>query len=229
MVERTELVDEKKEHTYRSWTELQDELRLRELIALARQSAELRNFRMEKNMSKEEIEDYVGDILVQMPNHRWLEFTFDNFEELHKKGVYERFLLRALTGCRGNNHRWSAWDIELMLDIADRNKLMEAGDPLPGSGPFTVYRGVAGKGPARRLRGISWTSDFDKAVWFARRFERFLNKPMVYETVVQREQVLAYNNSRNESEFLCLIPKDQKLRRVWSNKAEKESEIKQAA
>lgn len=43
--------------------------------------------------------------------------------------------------------------------------------------PMRLYRGA----PPRRARRMSWTTDRDKAEWFARRFE-FLGPAFVYET-----------------------------------------------
>lgn len=158
----------------------------------------------------------IGAILVSMSNKYWLHFVINNIGPLREAGIYEDMLLKAYTGCSANYHNYPSYFIKCLFSIADKDRLLQIGDPLPGDDPFTVYRGVAGNGPARRKRGISWTGNFDKAVWFAKRFKGFLYKPMVYETSVDKEYILAYVNDRNEDEFLCLIPENSILERVWS-------------
>lgn len=156
-----------------------------------------------------------GGIFISMSNKHWLHFVFFNIAPLKEAEIYEEMLLCAYTGCSSN---WSAFSlnvIKMMFNIADKERLLQAGDPTPDDGPFTVYRGVAGNGSAKRKRGISWTANFDQAVWFAERFAMLIEKPMVYETIVNREHILAYVNDRNEQEFLCLIPDDLELKKVW--------------
>jgi hypothetical protein len=179
--------------------------------------------------TKEEVEGYVWDILINMSSREWMAYATEYMDELIDEGVYEKFLLEAYTGCSLNYHNWDIHELQWMFEMAERDKLLQTGDSLPGPGPFTIYRGVAGVGSERKVRGISWTGNFEKALWFARRFEIILDKPMVYETVVQREQILAYVNSRNEREFLCILPKTHKIKRVWPTKEVKKLETRQAA
>lgn len=170
---------------------------------------------MKNCLNKEEIKEHYEEIFVELPSSHWMAYVGENMVELKEAGLYEEYLLQAYTGATTNFARWEQWILNWLFERADRDKLLKAGDPLPGPGPFTLYRGVAGHGAFRKVRGISWTEDFEKALWFAQRFKIILDKPMVYETVVQREQILAYSNSRGEKEFLCLLPSNQKLRRVW--------------
>lgn len=96
---------------------------------------------------------------------------------------------------------------------ADRKALRAAGDPLPGPGPFTVYRGVSGEEPEeRRIRGLSWTASKDRAREFAERFDG--PDPAVYEAVIKARHVLAYINWEKEEEFIVLLPPDVYPRRV---------------
>jgi hypothetical protein len=96
--------------------------------------------------------------------------------------------------------------------LADRAKFLAAGDELPGPGPFTVYRGVAGCGKARRIRGLSWTLSLQRAAWFANRFR--LADPAVYRLTADDAQVLAYLNTRyrNEEELLILVGETKPVR-----------------
>lgn len=153
-------------------------------------------------------------------NTQTLNVVFDLQSVLQARGIYERCLLSALVGTRTN---YSGWPIDLLLhmvDLADSQRLRQAGEPFPGSGPFAVYRGVAGSGKARRVRGISWTGDFEKAKWFARRYSSELlhPDPAVFGAVVSETQVLAYTNERREDEYLIhprVFREGVRVRRVW--------------
>jgi hypothetical protein len=62
---------------------------------------------------------------------------------LKELDLYERGLLDALIASRTNNyvHRDK---IPLLIEHADRAKLLAAGDPLPGPGPFAQASAVVG-------------------------------------------------------------------------------------
>lgn len=79
---------------------------------------------------------------------------------------------------------------ELMMDDDDRNALKLMDDKL------VVHRGHTAQNP----RGLSWTLDRDKAVWFAKRFSQ---KGFVTSGVVLKSNVIAYFSGRNESEIVC--------------------------
>jgi hypothetical protein len=138
-------------------------------------------------------------------NEYWLDLLAANVPLLKELDLYERGLLDALIASRTNNyvHRDK---IPLLIEHADRAKLLAAGDPLPGPGPFLLYRGVAGRGSARRVRGLSWTASLDRARFFARRYPE-LHDPAVFRVTVSAEHVLAYTNERKEEEFLVILPK----------------------
>ena len=92
---------------------------------------------------KEEVEDYVWDIFIKMSSKDWMAYVSDNMDELIDEGVYENFLLKAYTGCTLNYHNWDLHELQWMFEMAEKDKLFQAGDPLPGPSPFTIYRGVA--------------------------------------------------------------------------------------
>jgi hypothetical protein len=101
-----------------------------------------------------------------------------------------------------------------LFSLADRARLLACGDPLPGAGPFTVYRGVAGHGPARRVCGYSWIEDIEIARWFARR-SADAGDPAIFRTVVEASEVLAYlHEPRGRSEREILIYPPSKVVRV---------------
>lgn len=159
----------------------------------------------------------VDTLLAMLDNTTELAFVVDNIAWLKALGKYERALLSAYVDTKTNFSRWQVSVLKHLFAMADRPALLDAGDPLPGPGPFTVFRGVAGHGARRRLRSISWTADMEKAVWFAKRSAMMgsLPLPAVYETTVPVERVFAFYNGREEREFLCDIDAGSKLRRVW--------------
>jgi len=145
-----------------------------------------------------------GMLLCWLDNTRELAFLLDNLQRLKALGEYEKSLLDAYTGTRLNHANMPLSVVQFMFCVADRSALLAAGDPLPGPGPFTVFRGVAGRGPQRRLRGLSWTADQDKAAWFASRFAGLgLANPAVLRTEIEAGRVYAYCNGRSEQEFIC--------------------------
>jgi hypothetical protein len=164
-----------------------------------------------------------GDVegaMVYLCNTLRLAFVLDNIAWLKSLGKYEKTLFDSYTITRLNFQGWQLALLKQLFNMADRPALLAAGDPLPGAGPFTVFRGVAGKGAKRRLRGISWTADRDRAIWFAKRFAgRGLETPAVFCAVITAAQVYAYTNDRKEQEFLCDIGDGDKLRRVWPGAA----------
>jgi hypothetical protein len=166
--------------------------------------------------AREAIEE--GDIdqaLCWCDNMNKIYFVLDNTQPLKFSGWYERAVVEALIGPKVNLHHIPLVALHYMLICADRTALMAAGDPVPDGESFTLYRGVSGKGAARRLRGISWTSSYDKAKWFASRFCD-LEKPSVFMATVPRDAVCFCSNERNENEFVCIIPRHLKLERVWN-------------
>jgi len=113
---------------------------------------------------------------------------------------------------------WTGWPSTPMVVVnscgqdyeffqADRARLRALGDALPGPGPFTLFRGVAGRGAKRRVRGLSWTDDVTRARWFAQRHASRLGLPAVYRTVASHEDVFAFLNAREEREFVILPPR----------------------
>jgi hypothetical protein len=140
-------------------------------------------------------------------------FVCDNILPLKLHELYEEALFHAYTRSRTNFASWPTFVLRTLFGLANRRRLAVAGDMWPGPGPYKVYRGVAGMGRKRRVRGWSWTLSSDKARWFATRYG--LEKPMVYEAEVDEQHVLAYYDKRGEQEFLCDIPRGLKLKRRW--------------
>ena len=82
-------------------------------------------------------------------------------------GCFESILVEAFAGVKFNTIRAPLGRLRhLFFREANRAELLQLG-PLPGPGPFQIYRGVSGVGKSRRERGISWTSDIRTAAFFA--------------------------------------------------------------
>ncbi len=132
-----------------------------------------------------------------------MDFLIENEDLLLDRGLYERGLLFAFTSVAMDNRHFPLHHTRRLFRMAKRERLLAAGDPLPGRGPFTIYRGVSGRGSKRWIRGMSWTASYEKAQWFATRFCAALD-PAVYKLVVPERKVLAYFNRRNEQEFIVM-------------------------
>lgn len=70
-----------------------------------------------------------------------------------------------------------------------------------------VYRGVT-SGRKQDIQSMSWTTDLDMAVWFAKRFGK---KGFVCEADIAKEDILAYWDLSNEAE---VVVNPQKLKDV---------------
>ncbi|MBC7857090.1 MAG: hypothetical protein IAF94_26975 [Pirellulaceae bacterium] len=148
----------------------------------------------------------IDGVLCMMPNEKNMAFVHDNCLALKERGLFEKALIHAYTSTRTNYAGWSTSDLRWMFDFADRQKLRELA-PLPPGNSFTLYRGVAGKGKARRIRGMSWTDNFDKAVWFAKRHLAILPDPAIYTTTAKADDILFFDDGRTERDFILWAEK----------------------
>jgi hypothetical protein len=139
----------------------------------------------------------------------WLVWEYRRV--LKALGLYERALLEAFIATRTNNRNFPLRAVKTLFALADRAGPRDAGDPLPGVGPFVLFRGVAGIGSARRVQGYAWTASLSEAWWFATRLP--LPNPAVHKAVIDEPDILAYTNRRNEEEFV-VMPGDYKIVRV---------------
>lgn len=96
-----------------------------------------------------------------------LMLVLDNHLQLKRKGMLEAALVEAYVGTKVNTSHLPLRKLEALFADCDRSKLRSLGDALPASGPFQVYRGVAGDRGKRRARGYSWTASLQIACWFA--------------------------------------------------------------
>lgn len=128
----------------------------------------------EKRVSPEEFAKLVGQVWTDTENHH--------------QTIAEWWLL------------WSFVD-----DMQLRRELMtdeewQALTELPQT--VTVYRGCVTD--LNDTEGLSWTLDRDKAVWFANRFRELAGSgsPIVHVGEVNKNDILAYFQSRNEEEIV---------------------------
>jgi hypothetical protein len=139
-----------------------------------------------------------------------------NLYPLVRRGIYEEAFMAAYTAGRaGSESLPENDDLEFLLSLCDRDRLMAAGDPLPEGERFTLYRGVGNGADMAAVRRVSWTGDSGEAAWFAVRLaEQYGSKdPAVFRLVVERRRVLAYTNRRREREFLIkVLRKDRPVR-----------------
>jgi hypothetical protein len=168
------------------------------------------------------IEDFrAGDIsgaLAMMDNMVCPFFVRDNLQPLRAAGMLEAAVLESWINVRVNAHHTGAL-FDFLFSLCDQKKLRTRGDPIPGSGPYTLYRGCSGRGRSRHVRGFSWTASFDRAKWFAERF-RNLPDPAVYRIEAPKRWVLAYTNERQEQEFILRIPREVDIVRIWRGSRE---------
>lgn len=144
--------------------------------------------------------DPLSFVSVGVSGHGALALVFDNTFALRERGMFEAALVQAYCGVKSNHAHWGTGVIRDLLKFANRQRLRAAADPLPGSGPFRVYRGVSGKGRARKVKGLSWTSSLEVACWFA--YAGFVS-PAVHIVDLEEDNVFFYTNKRNEFEFVA--------------------------
>jgi hypothetical protein len=127
-----------------------------------------------------------------------------NVSVLRNFGIYEDALLRAFTFTPSLIGVFPPRLVRYLFDIADRAKLRAVGDPRPGPGPFTLYRGVASG--RYHERGLSWTSDPEVASWFAamhgkRPSNRRRGAPRIVTCSFDEPEILCFTNRRVLDDF----------------------------
>lgn len=105
------------------------------------------------------------------------------------------------------------WRIE-MFESANQEHLMDESEyrrflDLPNE--LTVYRGGGGIGvTATKLKyGMSWTTDIDRAIWFANRFPH-RGEPLVVQANVKKENIFGCFDY--EDEIIVRAPRVSKLK-----------------
>ena len=83
-----------------------------------------------------------------------------------------------------------------------------------------VYRGVLAKDGLKGDVGVSWTTDIEVAKFFALRLKATGGESYIFEGEIDKDKILFFTNSRNESEVL-LDPLDM----IWLDENKIESEV----
>jgi hypothetical protein len=93
---------------------------------------------------------------------------------------------------------FSEWEITVGLLDAPSIHCLLLSSARPRWSP--VYRGFIGQ----RGKGLSWTTDREKAVWFAERFACLeeLGRPRLVSGHAVKKDVLAYFTRREEAEIV---------------------------
>lgn len=142
--------------------------------------------------------------LVQLARNGTLAVVYDNDDALRERGIYEAAVVYGYVWTTHDHRDWETDVVKSLFDCGNREKLRNAGSPLKGSGPFTVYRGVNGSGVNRRDCGLSWTGSLEVACWFATKFGG--EEAAVNSASLRLQDIYCYYNGRDEDEYLG-IPK----------------------
>lgn len=115
-------------------------------------------------------------------------------------GEYEKILKDAWTSTEFP-HQMKIRDLVHLFERSDKKQLMDEQeraflDALPDE--ITVYRGLQDK--RAKLKGLSWTLNYEKAEWFARRWNSKDGK--VVTATIQKKFVYMYTNQRAEEEIV---------------------------
>ena len=110
------------------------------------------------------------------------------------------------------------------FNIANRKYLMtEEENKYYNSLPnvVTIYCGID---VSKNIKALSWTNNYDMAFWFATRFS---SEGYVFETKVNKENIIAYFNQRGEDELIIDFTKikDVKCEKVLKKEHEFDLEM----
>lgn len=117
---------------------------------------------------------------------------------------YWRVVGSVWTDSENIYQQFAAWKRLWASSLAGRDALMDEEErEVLAAMPevLTVYRGFKIK---KSERGLSWTTDRDKAVWFARWLRYPHQSSFVAQANVTKKDVLAYFDGRNEKEVVVL-------------------------
>jgi len=127
-------------------------------------------------------------------------------------GTYLNHLWRSVENITGDPNV-SSHDIIKLFEWADPNTLMneaerKALEALPDT--ITVYRGIRKpllNSHKRFINGFSWSTSFDVAYWFAKRFAHNQEEMgKVFRAEVQKKHILAYFGVENFEQEVVINP-----------------------
>jgi len=166
-------------------------------------SNDLNEIRQQYRERINEASDVFGVYMIIRKSYR---LTFLRYIEEHlSSSTFAKILADAWISSENPNG-----DVNVPLSIlvrwfrkTSKKDLMTAEDykiyqTLPDK--FTVYRGVA---VGRNPKGLSWTQNYKTAKWFANRFNKSDKKGYIQTAEINKRNVLAYFNTRNEDEIVA--------------------------
>jgi hypothetical protein len=108
-------------------------------------------------------------------------------------------------GANGGVDRWrDAFDIAGWISDDESERPTE---------PLTLYRGAV----PEYQRGMSWTLDPERAVWFAKRFMHGNDAGLVYRRTFGPREILARFTGRGEDEYVVWIESDDDTEQDWAD------------
>ena len=134
----------------------------------------------------------------------FLKFAADNlsFEDFSKI-LNDAWVMSENPNCDANVSKdelvkfFKTADPEHLMTPEERKRLSELDDSV------TIYRGVTSYN-ADNVYALSWSLDYEKANWFAHRFDE---DGTVYRARIDKKNILAFFNGRSEAEVI-VDPKD---------------------
>lgn len=159
----------------------------------------------------------IETVMLRIDSHKHMDFVIGNIVRLISRGLFEKAIIEAYTSINFNMGRLPNWkDLRVMLNLADRKRLREAGDPIPTKQPIKVYRGVGDGRINTYVRGFSWTSSPEVASYFALDWADRVknNDPAVFEVIIKPENIFFFTNARNEAEYVVDLPRHARPRRL---------------
>lgn len=165
-------------------------------------------------LMKEEIEDALAE--EQFSRYIFLHerpYRLNAFLEVADKlpcDEFSRLLASIYTDSENiwqNEDTWRgllARGIDQSVSMTDSEQ--QALAALPDE--ITVYRGYAERGTAE---GFSWTTDYDKACWFAKRLAQAGDACFVAEATIPKNDVIWYFEGRGESEIVVASPEKYRI------------------
>ncbi|MGB3224391.1 MAG: hypothetical protein WBB23_16440 [Desulforhopalus sp.] len=130
-----------------------------------------------------------------------IQFLMNNIEYFKEKKCLEKAILSLYY--HKNTPFAPAGDYEIwkfLLNICDRDRLYELGNPFPFE-RVTVYRGSVTGLPI----GLSWTASREKTAWILDRWEnKELGGGIVFALEIKREDILVYIEDKARQEVLLL-------------------------
>lgn len=144
--------------------------------------------------------DYSGYVSWHEKPYR-AEALFEVAHDIEDDTEFWRLVSETWAGSENIFQNVDIWVDLLCSDRSGREAMMSADEQqaladMPEK--FTVYRGTVER--YRDDGGLSWTTDYDKAEWFAERFEA--EDSVVLSREVSRDSVVAYLTSRGENEII---------------------------